>query len=206
MFTFIIPFVSNTNITGNMAAVLPGILSDFTNENRQQQNLPALTVSPLLTEAAQLKANDMATNGYFAHASPAGKTPWYWLDQVGYDYQYAGENFAVNFRFARCRKCLDGKPDTPSKYCKRKLYRIRYSCSKWFIPRTRNDFVVQDYANPMPVAKTNTITADSQITKAGVQRQHNASTSDCAPTAATRSRARNTASAEGLVRSSSCLR
>lgn len=51
----------------------------------------------LLSAAAQLKANDMAAKGYFAHVSPDGKTPWYWIDKVGYSYDYAGENLAVNF-------------------------------------------------------------------------------------------------------------
>ena len=44
-----------------------------------------------------MKAQDMATLGYFAHVSPDGKTPWYWIEKVGYDYQYAGENLAINF-------------------------------------------------------------------------------------------------------------
>jgi len=42
-------------------------------ENDNHRIFSALTVSPLLTEAAQMKANDMATNGYFAHTSPTGK-------------------------------------------------------------------------------------------------------------------------------------
>ncbi len=44
-----------------------------------------------------MKADDMATKGYFAHTSPEGLTPWYWFAQVGYNYTYAGENLAINF-------------------------------------------------------------------------------------------------------------
>lgn len=80
-----------------LAAVLPGVLTSITNEERQSFNLPPLKENPLLSSAAQLKAEDMAKNGYFAHTSPEGKTPWYWFDQVGYKYLYAGENLAVNF-------------------------------------------------------------------------------------------------------------
>ncbi|MDE2399778.1 MAG: hypothetical protein KGL67_02095 [Patescibacteria group bacterium] len=83
--------------TSFLASVLPGVLTTLTNEERAQNNLAPLTENSLLTQAAQLKANDMATRGYFAHTSPDGKTPWYWLDQVGYDYSMAGENLAVNF-------------------------------------------------------------------------------------------------------------
>ena len=80
-----------------LASVLPGILSSLTNEQRLQNDLPPLTENSLLDRAAQMKADDMAKNSYFAHTSPTGVTPWYWFDQVGYRYQYAGENLAVNF-------------------------------------------------------------------------------------------------------------
>ncbi len=79
------------------AAVLVGVLGDLTNEERQVNNLPNLKVNPVLAEAAQMKANDMVTKNYFAHTSPEGLTPWHWLDEVGYKYNYAGENLAVNF-------------------------------------------------------------------------------------------------------------
>ncbi len=72
-------------------------LVDETNQNRVADGLPDLQVSPLLQAAAQEKANDMATKGYFAHTSPQGLTPWYWFEQVGYNFDYAGENLAVNF-------------------------------------------------------------------------------------------------------------
>lgn len=81
----------------NLTAVLPGVLSTLTNEARGKNNLPQLTVSPLLAQTAQLKADDMATKGYFAHNSPEGRTPWYWFKAVGYNYVFAGENLAVNF-------------------------------------------------------------------------------------------------------------
>lgn len=95
--TFLIPTFFHFNMTGGMAAVLPSVLSILTNNERKAQDLGALTVNPILNKAAEMKAKDMATHGYFAHTSPDGKTPWYWLGEVGYKYQYAGENLAVNF-------------------------------------------------------------------------------------------------------------
>lgn len=79
------------------ASVLPSALISLTNGDRAQNNLGGLTEDPLLDAAAQLKANDMAAKGYFAHVSPEGHDPWYWFQQVGYHYVYAGENLAVNF-------------------------------------------------------------------------------------------------------------
>jgi hypothetical protein len=72
-------------------------LVDETNQARTTDNLPDLTISPLLTAAAQGKANDMVANNYFAHTSPQGVTPWDWFSKVGYQYSFAGENLAVNF-------------------------------------------------------------------------------------------------------------
>src|SRR3989344_227948 len=83
--------------TNFLAAVLPGVLTTLTNEKRAENDVPPLTQNELLNRAAQMKAEDMATNGYFAHTSPDGKTPWYWFEQVGYRYTSAGENLAVNF-------------------------------------------------------------------------------------------------------------
>ncbi len=80
-----------------LASVLPGVLVSLTNNNRADGGLGQLQTNPILEQAAQLKANDMAENGYFAHTSPDGKEPWFWLKQAGYAYSYAGENLAVNF-------------------------------------------------------------------------------------------------------------
>src|ERR1700722_13373901 len=66
------------------AAVIASSLVDLANGDRAQNGLPPLTINSQLQEAAQLKANDMVANGYFAHTSPSGKDPWYWFQQAGY--------------------------------------------------------------------------------------------------------------------------
>lgn len=83
--------------TNFLAAVLPGTLVALTNEDRATNDVPAVTENATLDRAATLAAQDMASKGYFAHVSPSGVTPWDWLQQVGYQYTYAGENLAVNF-------------------------------------------------------------------------------------------------------------
>lgn len=80
-----------------VAAVLVPVLITETNEERTHANLSVLQKNELLMRSAQLKANDMAAKGYFAHDSPDGRDPWFWFKQVGYDYRFAGENLAVNF-------------------------------------------------------------------------------------------------------------
>jgi hypothetical protein len=76
---------------------IPGVLR-FVNESRQAQGLSDLKENENLSKAAADKADDMIKNNYFAHTSPAGLTPWYWFDKEGYNYKYAGENLAINFK------------------------------------------------------------------------------------------------------------
>lgn len=80
-----------------MAAVWPAVVVDLANADRVNVKRQPLQINPLLTKAAQLKAEDMARRSYFAHEGPKGETPWSWLDQVGYEYVYAGENLALDF-------------------------------------------------------------------------------------------------------------
>lgn len=79
------------------ALVLPNVLVDQTNMERESNNLNELQLNPTLVLAAQMKADDMAQKGYFSHTSPDGKAPWYWLSQAGYNFQAAGENLAINY-------------------------------------------------------------------------------------------------------------
>lgn len=68
-----------------------------TNEERIKSQEPELTIDPLLTAAAQAKAEDMVAHNYWAHNSPDGKTPWSFITAAGYQYQEAGENLAYGF-------------------------------------------------------------------------------------------------------------
>lgn len=80
-----------------LAIIYPALLADLANFNRQQEKVPTLIWNEDLAKAAKLKAEDMLVKGYFAHQSPTGVTPWFWLKKVGYDFAYAGENLAVDF-------------------------------------------------------------------------------------------------------------
>lgn len=81
----------------SFAAIFAAVLVDQTNRERSTESLGTLRTNTVLELAAKMKAEDMATKGYFSHNSPDGKTPWYWFEKAGYDYAAAGENLAVNF-------------------------------------------------------------------------------------------------------------
>ncbi|MFZ5982111.1 MAG: CAP domain-containing protein [Patescibacteria group bacterium] len=88
--------------------VFPAQASDITeqnvlrlsNEARGKVGLPDLQIDEQLTRAANLKVQDMLDKKYFAHSAPDGTTPWHWFSKVNYDYEYAGENLAIDFASA----------------------------------------------------------------------------------------------------------
>ena len=101
LLSLIIIFISipkfRDNALDSLSSIYASLLVELTNKNRVDRNISELKVNPLLESAAQMKADDMASKGYFAHNTPDGKTPWYWIEKAGYKYLYAGENLAVNF-------------------------------------------------------------------------------------------------------------
>src|SRR3989344_3513143 len=150
---FIVPSILNMNLSGGMAAVLPAILGELTNENRQAVNLPVLSVNPLLTRAAEMKAQDMAEKGYFAHTSPEGLTPWHWIELAGYKYQYAGENLAVNFRDSEDVTAAWLKsPSHKANIVKANYTEIGTGVARGLYKGQQTIFVAQVYANPLPAS------------------------------------------------------
>lgn len=79
------------------SAVNRSMLLSLTNQRRSSSGILTLEENSKLNQAAYLKAKDMIAYDYFSHTSPSGKTPWYWLSKVNYNYQYAGENLAIDF-------------------------------------------------------------------------------------------------------------
>lgn len=82
------------------SAITPANIIDLTNQARQNLSLGPLKINERLVQAAQAKAADMLKASYFAHTSPAGRTPWDWIRDAGYKYAHAGENLAVHFHTA----------------------------------------------------------------------------------------------------------
>jgi len=70
------------------------------NQARAAAGAQALRLSVLLNSSAQAKADDMAKNGYFAHTSPSGLTPWSFIRGSGYRYVRSAENLAVHYQTA----------------------------------------------------------------------------------------------------------
>ena len=84
-------------ILGFAAQIAPSEVIRLTNVERASKGLPALKSDPLLTAAAARKAGDMIARDYWAHVSPVGTQPWFFISEAGYSYRYAGENLARDF-------------------------------------------------------------------------------------------------------------
>ena len=71
------------------------------NQARRTAGLPELSYNEKLHQSALAKAEDMKAKGYFEHVSPEGLQPWFFAEQVGYNYKTFGENLAEGFFSAR---------------------------------------------------------------------------------------------------------
>ncbi len=142
-----------TSNSPEVAAVVASTLVDLANSDRTQNGLPALTVSPLLQEAAQLKANDEAAKGYFAHVSPAGHDPWYWFAQAGYDFTYAGENLAVYFSDSTAvNTAWMNSPEHRANILSDNFTEIGIATAQGIYQGQETVFVVQEFGAPANVA------------------------------------------------------
>lgn len=125
------------------------------NADRAANGAPALTEDTLLDRAAQMKADDMATNGYFAHVSPTGITPWDWFKSVNYYYYNAGENLAEGFADATSLESAWMHSPTHRANLVNPVYsRVGIGIAEGMYQGRPTIFVAQEFANPYiaPVA------------------------------------------------------
>lgn len=90
--------INYPQILGYAAAqISPEEVIKLTNQQRQANGLDIVKLNPELSVAAAQKAADMFARNYWAHVSPVGTQPWYFITSAGYSYRYAGENLARDF-------------------------------------------------------------------------------------------------------------
>jgi len=133
------------------AAVLSGTVVALTNEERAGRNLPTLTRNAQLDEAAQMKAQDMAAKGYYAHVSPEGVTPMYWVEKAGYKYLIIGENLVVNRKDAeQVVDAFMGSPGHRANILRTDFTEIGVGVANGTYKGKDATFAVQIFAAPYP--------------------------------------------------------
>ncbi len=96
-FSFLTVSHVQPQVLGISSQISPFDVINLTNQRRAEAGLSPLSVNDELTQAAQAKGGDMVSKNYWAHVSPDGKTPWFFITSSGYKYSTAGENLARDF-------------------------------------------------------------------------------------------------------------
>lgn len=149
------------------ASVAASDVASLTNQDRLEDGLPPLAVSPLLTEAAQLKAEDMAQHSYYAHTGPDGKTMLDWMNQVGYRYLNAGENLVIDRTTAE--QAVDAwmnSPDHRANILRPQFTQIGVGVAEGEYQGIHTIFVVQEFGTPYPTAPARAVPVKEAPTKA----------------------------------------
>lgn len=162
-------FINQNNLLGE---VYPAIVAVLTNQGRVEQALPTLKESQILAVAAKNKAQDMITRGYFAHQSPDGRQPWDWIKSAGYEYEYAGENLAINYSdSADVYRAWMNSPTHKANILNGHYTEIGIAVATTTIQGRESILVVQMFGSPKnhkngpksAVSATSTVGADSRI-------------------------------------------
>jgi hypothetical protein len=139
--------IRNLNLS---ATVYPAVLADLTNDNRLNYGVSSLVWNSDLEKAAKLKAEDMAQNNYFAHTSPSGVSPWYWLKEANYNFIYAGENLAVDFtESVNVQNAWLQSPKHRDNLLNSKFTEIGIATAEGFYQGRKTTFVVQFFGQPL---------------------------------------------------------
>ena len=119
------------------------------NNERAERGLGTLTMDARLAAAAQKKADDMATRGYFSHTSPQGKKWWDFITASGYRYFTAGENLAQGFSDAdTLNSAWMRSPSHRANILKSRYTRIGIGISSGMYEGRPTTFVVEFFALP----------------------------------------------------------
>ena len=125
-------------------------LYQLTNEQRQKNNLPSLSINSALSLAAQRKAENMFQENYWSHYSPDGKTPWDFILGADYQYEYAGENLAKNFLFSN--GVVDAWMNSAThrdNLLKKEYTEVGYAIVNGILNGEQTTLVVQEFGKPI---------------------------------------------------------
>lgn len=141
-------------------------LVKLTNEQRTRNGLPPLRFDPTLAAAAAHKGENMFAEDYWAHISPTGKDPWFWINRSGYDYVFAGENLAKDFVDPRSVvSAWMASPSHRANLLNEKYEDIGIAVLGGDLNGYKTTLVVQMFATPRPVARMASKTEETVLLK-----------------------------------------
>ncbi len=90
--------ITTTAVSAAARDITPDSVLAAVNQTRRENGLPILLMNQKLVTAAENKAKNMQTYGYWAHTNPTtNETGWMFIQQSGYVYANAGENLARDY-------------------------------------------------------------------------------------------------------------
>ncbi len=141
---------SFSNVLGVATDITISKLFSFTNEERTHLGLPPLTQNEMLQKAAEQKAADMFQKDYWSHFAPDGGSPWDFIKQSGYQYEYAGENLAKNFLYSK--NVVDAWMNSPThreNIVKKEYSEVGYAVKNGMLGGEETTLVVQMFGTPL---------------------------------------------------------
>jgi len=167
LIAIILVFVSKnvssfSNVLGVATDITVSKLFTLTNEERNKLGLPAFEENQQLADAAAKKAADMFKKDYWAHFAPDGGSPWDFIKQSGYQYEYAGENLAKNFLFSK--NVVDAWMNSPThreNIVKKEYTEVGYAVTNGMLGGEETTLVVQMFGAPLAKTAENAQIPDS---------------------------------------------
>lgn len=146
-------FLFKTNLTqvlGFSTDITVEKLLNLTNKEREKYQLSPLKYNEKLSLAARKKAEDMFAKNYWAHYSPYGKTPWDFILDSGYQYEYAGENLAKNFLFTNdVIRAWMNSPSHKENILKKEYTDVGFAVVNGVLNNEETTLIVQIFAKPL---------------------------------------------------------
>jgi uncharacterized protein YkwD len=141
---------SLSNVLGIATDISTQKLFMLTNEIRAQQGLTQLQENVQLDEAAKKKASHMFQKDYWSHFAPDGTSPWDFIKQSGYQYEFAGENLAKNFLFSN--NVVDAWMNSPThkeNIVRKEYTQVGYAVVNGVLNGEETTLVVQMFGTPL---------------------------------------------------------
>ncbi|MEI6533597.1 MAG: CAP domain-containing protein [Candidatus Roizmanbacteria bacterium] len=149
------------DILGFSTDITVSKLFSLTNGERTKAGLSQLKYNTKLAQAAHAKAEDMFAQNYWAHYAPNGKTPWDFILNSGYQYEYAGENLAKNFLFSQgVVEAWMQSPSHKENLLRKEYTEVGFAVVNGMINDEPTTLVVQMFGKPAPGALADSSSSD----------------------------------------------
>lgn len=124
----------------------------LTNSARIEAGAKPLVLNAKLARAAERKAADILSQGYFAHSTPQGKKFYQWIKEEGYKYSAAGENLALDFSDAEiAHEALMDSSGHRANILNKKYTQVGFAVKSGTFQGRKTTVLVQLFGKPVPV-------------------------------------------------------